>query len=835
LILKVTDEALKSVLAQSIMQANGVEQILPRTINRRESRFVKGRHSAGEMENSMSRKQGSAVSTGFLLPCGIFLITVALAALSACSSSKSTTAPVIAVQFDKGALPPTTIELGTTAQIAAYVTNDANNEGVSWSCVPTGSCGSFSPSQTASGEATTYMAPSATGSVTITATSDADSTISVSATINVILPIVVKLTQAPPLGLGLGAKAPITATLANDTADAGATWSCSPAGSCGSFSPGTTLSGIGTTYTAPTTIPPSGNVTITATSVTENTSSASALVRITTLTVATLRGQYAFVQQSYGSWGIVGSVTLDGKGKVTGGKADASANGQYYSVTIPSGTYTLDATGHGEMVMNMTFSGGTCAPGCVGTTLTQTNSITYTSSSHLLIAEIDENVGFTVGGVGSMDLQSAGPSFAASQVKGGYSFTLAGYSGTEGANGSWGGIFTADGKGKISAGTFDENVGAGAPAAGTSFTGTFTPPDTNGRGIMTLTATPDNPTPAAGSSPQYVYYIVTPEVLRLTSMDVSHAGNTGTAFGQGSVVATTAALNGNFVFSYFGFGSDINGGESSAAAGQFTADGRGDITGGLMDLNVVGTVTLGTSLAGSTYSFGTAPGSPRGQIIVPNTLQTYNIYLTDPNLNLLDPNNTTGGGGALLLESDTTGADAIGVVIPQTPASATFAGSDAVFLSDQSAPPNSDGGFSGDFTVTSETLSGTFVGEGDWDTKSLNGPLSGGFTADEFNPGHFSGQITTTPAFPLGTPGGSTPGTEQVDFFLANGLQGFIVETDSIAPVFGVLELQEPSQVQDPPAVKRTSGEGDPANHSLNPAGVANGKSFTASIQRGIP
>jgi hypothetical protein len=48
----------------------------------------------------------------------------------------------------------------------------------------------------------------------------------------------------------------------------------------------------------------------------------------------------------------------------------------------------------------------------------------------------------------------------------------------------------------------------------------------------------------------------------------------------------------------------------------------------------------------------------------------------------------------------------------------------------------------------------------------------------------------TTPSFPLGSIGGTTPGTENVDFFLANDSQGFIVETDTIAPVFGVIEAQ---------------------------------------------
>ena len=58
------------------------------------------------------------------------------------------------------------------------------------------------------------------------------------------------------------------------------------------------------------------------------------------------------------------------------------------------------------------------------------------------------------------------------------------------------------------------------------------------------------------------------------------------------------------------------------------------------------------------------------------------------------------------------------------------------------------------------------------------------------NAGHFSGTITTTPAFPTGPVGGTTPGTIDVDFFVANGSQGFLVETDPVAPTFGVIEVQ---------------------------------------------
>ena len=56
------------------------------------------------------------------------------------------------------------------------------------------------------------------------------------------------------------------------------------------------------------------------------------------------------------------------------------------------------------------------------------------------------------------------------------------------------------------------------------------------------------------------------------------------------------------------------------------------------------------------------------------------LYLTDPNLNLNDPNNnSTGVGGALLLDLDATLTGGIGVITPQTDTSAAnFSGNYAV-------------------------------------------------------------------------------------------------------------------------------------------------------------
>jgi hypothetical protein len=597
--------------------------------------------------------------------------------------------------------------------------------------------------------------------------------------------ISVQFVQLPTPTLA-GQPVGLVANALNDTKNAGVTWSCTPVGTCGTFNPATTAYNADTQYTPPTISTINMPVQITATSVSDSSQSATATVLLYAGS-AYLSGQYAFVIAGQGSFGMVGSLTLDGKGNVTNGEVDASANGFYDFTNSITGTYTLDSTGHGNISITLPKTS------CCGMVI-QTHGITATSSSHLVIAEEDQFNGFTIGGVGSMDLQTA--SFSASQVSGGYSFTLAGYSHAKGANASWGGVFTADGVSALNGGIYDENFGGGSGYSSVPFTGSFTAPDALGRGTLTFSATPDT----AGST-QYAYYVVTPEVLRITAVtNTGNAGNTGSAYGQGSVGTTDAALTGNFIFSDYGFTSDANGGESGAAAGQFTTDGSGNITAGTMDLNAFGTVSS-SSFAGSTYSFS---GSPRGTI-TGTSGQTYNVYLTDPNLNLLDPNNTSGAGGALLLETDT--ADTIGIVIPQTNQTATPAGAYAVLLSDQSNPPGSDGGFTGDFTVSS-TIAGTFSGEGDFqgcchaNATLITGPLSGTFAADSSNPGRYTATISTTPCYPTyvsdstsptpcGTAfKGTTQPSEQVSLYLANGSQGFVVETDSIAPVFGVVEAQ---------------------------------------------
>lgn len=636
-------------------------------------------------------------------------------------------------------------------------------------------------------------------------------------------PITVEITQPPPPAVVAGGTAPLAANVLNDTGNGSVTWSCAPAGSCGTFNPATTAYQIGTVYTAPTPTVSASTITypitITATSVTSSAASATIPVNIQVATPALLNGQYVlFLPGSSGGWGAVASMGLDGAGNITGGEFDYGGPWGSGSFTIiptsqNAGTfYTLDATGHGALSINVD-----CGTGC---TDVEYHGFAVTSSSHAVIAEEDEYSGFTIADAGSLDLQSAGPSFSLSQLSGGYSFIASGYSRGVGSNSSWGGIFTADGQGNVKSGTFDYN---GSSAGGNdlgyssvSFTGTYAAPDSYGRGILTVSATPDSP----ANPTDFAYYIVTPSVVRFVALDNnSNTSPIGSAYGQGTFATgsndTDTALSGSYIFSYYGY--DSTGNNNDAAAGQFTTDGSGNITAGVMDLNVQnasggtgsgpGTVTTGIPLTqNAAISFS---GTPRGTLTTPSG-QIYNIYLTDPNLNLLDPNNTTGTGGALMFQANNTSSSAsygssVGVMIPQTVAVAAPVppSSYAVEFLQQSNPwgcCNYNGGYTGDITVSANPA-GTFAGEGEFQSSGSDSigsccakldtePISGTFTADTNNPGHFTGTIETTPVFPLGAIGSAVPGTFDVSYYMANGSQGFFVEIDPVAPTFGVVEAQ---------------------------------------------
>jgi hypothetical protein len=123
--------------------------------------------------------------------------TVTVTATSVTDNTKSISAsititasgppPPISVSFVTQ--PPSSMVISTSTSLAASVSNDTKNGGVSWS-VTCGSsqCGSFNPTTTGSGSSTSYTAPGAVptpATVTVTATSVTDNTKSASATITI--------------------------------------------------------------------------------------------------------------------------------------------------------------------------------------------------------------------------------------------------------------------------------------------------------------------------------------------------------------------------------------------------------------------------------------------------------------------------------------------------------------------------------------------------------------------------------------------------------------------------------------------------------------------------
>jgi hypothetical protein len=741
-----------------------------------------------------STQTGSGQPTSYTAPATVPQKgQVTITATSTQDPTKSVSATVsigAPVSVSLSTPPPASLNIGATAPIAATVGNDSANAGVTWSCAPANTCGSFSPTQTASGASTTYTAPASmpsTGLVIITAISVTDTNKSASANIAIgtagAISVVIT-TFSPNKSVQTGATSVFAATVANDSTNAGVTWSCSVATGdpCGSFNPTQTASGVTTTYTAPASVPQSNLVSITATSVADTTKffSRQYVIYAAGTNNGMLKGQYAILmsgQVSSANLPIAASVTLDGNGNVTTGEFDqpggAGPSSNLSAVPV-TGTYAVGSDGRGTMTLSFSIDG---VPGAF-----LPLSFALTSASHGVISETDGINSVS----GSLDLQSAGPSFTASQISGGYSFTLTGEDLQANTADVQGGIVTASGTGNLTNGTLDTNDGGTFQSA--AFQGTYTSPDAFGRGTIAV------------NNGTFVYYIVTPEVLRLVETDANVTAS-GSAFGQGTAASfTNAALSGNFAFNVLGQSTT----GATAVVGQFTTNGNGTFTAGTADsVSGDGSTVSTLSMANSTYSF---TGSPRGTASLAGGVATVNIYLTDPALNLLDPNNPVGGGGALLLETDANGYTVGQLLAQASPGSATLqgnyvinitalqnigAGSDFELDLTGQAPASAGAGFSGladyagasfDSATNSPITAAPITG----------GTLQGTFNADSANPGHFTGQIIITPSatnnFTYFFPLAGTSAFLGTSYYQVSSTTVVFIQTDGQELAVGVLE-----------------------------------------------
>ncbi|HXA75645.1 MAG TPA: hypothetical protein VNV41_00800 [Candidatus Acidoferrales bacterium] len=664
--------------------------------------------------------------------------------------------------------PPASLQVNQTASMAATVTMDSSNSGVDWSCTPTGTCGTFVPTHTASGATTVYTAPATAGAVTIVAASTKNSskTASASVTINNINVnnITIAITTAPPASLEVNQSASIAATVTMDSSNSGVDWSCTPIGTCGTFVPAHTASGGTTVYTAPRT---AGPVTIIAASTANSAKTASASVTIDAVaTASNITGTYTFFANGTDGGqapiSVAGSVVINGAmGTVTGGEQDyfdITSTNIFPSDPILSGSITVGADGRGTLVVTPTS-----APA-------ETYSITVVNNKHILITEFDSNATAS----GSLDLQTS----PTSVPTGGNAFAL--FDATD-AN-SFGGVLTSSGT-AITASEADDDLGGVATFGFAITTGSsFTSPDANGRGTITLND------PNFGAF-ELAYYVVGPEAFRLIEFDgVGFA--TGSMYGQGTGAFSGASLGSKFVFGQAGVEAPGPTGLGIySAAGQFTGNGTSALSSGVADVNLgdghpkeAADLTAGTTYSISANGYGgiTLTGATT------DGLANFGVYMVDPTINVSDPNSASGGGGAVLLDLDASQLG-VGIVVPQA-TSPTFVGNFA-FSDDGGLATTQSSLFGLVGEVTSDGTS-KVAGLGDYNELTIARTpavtLAGTYTADAANPGRST--------MPLTINGAAAP--NNITLYQASSALVLHVDVDSPANQsgiigFGVFEQQQ--------------------------------------------
>jgi hypothetical protein len=461
----------------------------------------------------------------------------------------------------------------------------------------------------------------------------------------------------------------------------------------------------------------------------------------------------------------------------------------------PTTHYTVDASGHGTLLM-LTQHGETL-----------TMSFVITSPAHAVVIELDGEPGS-----GTMDLQTPPTGgFAASQISGGYSFTMVGVNAisTPPPYLSFGGAFafsTSNNVTALTGGQIDINT-AGAMSPSEPITGgqVDTAPDaTTGRGVFHIVV------PSPGASRTFIFYMVSPKVLRVTEQDAA-AFMGGSAYAQGS--PGTATLSGNYVYQHSGWnpalanpptGRTVGAGQFSvnSCSGAFSSNGFSDANTTNPSAMPPTTGSTGMAVSGSCVVSATESNTLNLALTDAAGASTFNVYMVDPTLNILDPNNSSGGGGALLLHTDGN-INGTGILVPQQ-TSSPFLGSYALNLNNSIAttPPN-ELDLVGVLSANGTQLLGGGANDlADYDRVStspapmLGAPLSGTFAPDGNHPGRAFGslKIDDPPAavnpYPF-IPGLTPPLTFSVSFYRVSNSEAFIVETDTQGNVSGFLVLQQ--------------------------------------------
>lgn len=419
-------------------------------------------------------------------------------------------------------------------------------------------------------------------------------------------PISVVMVTAPPSSLGRGATAGVAASVNNDAANGGVTWSVTcGSSSCGSFNPTSTTSGASTTYSAPGAVPSGATVTITATSATDKTKSVSATVSITAPSAPKIAdGTYVYHlagQDNNMSYYVGGALTVK-SGAITGGEEDyTDANNLGTNPLIPASSSITFTNGNTQFVL------ATSDPN-IGVNGVLTLRGTQVSATRFILSEFD-NFG---GATGSMDLQTS-----TATLNGGYAFATTGVDSTADENQlSVGGIVNFNnGVLNTTGSIFDfndandnQNSGNAFVLLGQTFTsGLVSTPDQYGRISISLT-----PNSAVVKPFVLTGYVLDGKTIRVleSQSDSLNADLGGTMLAQGANAGqfSTASVA-NTTYAHGVIGQDVNG--PVTFGGYHTFAGDGSVSGHLVVNDL-------TNTGRGIYSGAAYTVSPLGRVVVNN-------------------------------------------------------------------------------------------------------------------------------------------------------------------------------------------------------------------------
>ncbi len=489
--------------------------------------------------------QGGNTTVGTITAAGLYSApvsvpsptTVVVKAIPNSDTTKSATAQITVSA--KLTVSPTAavVRAGTTQQFTA-------NKPATWSVNDVAGGNATVGTISASGLYTSPATVPSPATVTVKAAWQLNAAKTALATVTITAPSTVSISPTI-VTVAAGATQQFTANLAVDWQLIGATGNTQPLGTINA-------SGL---YTAPSSPPLTGTVTVKAVSQADSSQQAIAIVTVT-FSNASLKGHYALRlvgTPPSGPYYVLGSFMADGAGGISNAVFDHNDLSSHTSIIPSAASYAIAPDGRGAL--NFVVGGDQ-----IGWRMVMEN------------ADSGRVIAFGDGDAAEGSLERQHSANFANLLSGHFAFRYDGV--TTGDHPlAAAGMFYTDGNGTVTVGLEDTNDN-GTAAGNVFIIGQYSAVDqTTGRGELYFTVN--------SKLESYVYYLISADKFFFSSTDAGK-GVDGLALRQTGSLFSASALTGDVVFNWSGaMPDDIT--SRYFAAGRFTTDGSGTLMAGVRD------------------------------------------------------------------------------------------------------------------------------------------------------------------------------------------------------------------------------------------------------------